>query len=107
MNIVVKAPEVPAITVFFIAMATTTPSPGLEMEPCEEPLNARNPKIRINPPRAANYNAIIDYINGRGFSKLQELVTNPFEICLLQFINYIHVVYKFKDEMSEECHVIS
>jgi hypothetical protein len=59
MNIVVKAPEVPAITVFFIAMATTAPSPGLEMEPSEEPLNAKNPKIRINPPRAANYNAIL------------------------------------------------
>lgn len=54
-NIVVKAPEVADMTVFLIAVATAAPSPGLEMLPCDEPLKARKPKIRMNPPRAASY----------------------------------------------------
>lgn len=54
-NIVVKAPEVADMTVFLIAVATVAPSPGFEMLTCDEPLKARKPKIRMNPPRAASY----------------------------------------------------
>lgn len=43
------------MTVFLIAVATAAPSPGFEMLPCDEPLKARKPKIRMNPPRAASY----------------------------------------------------
>lgn len=43
------------MTVFLIAVATVAPSPGFEMLTCDEPLKARKPKIRMNPPRAASY----------------------------------------------------
>ena len=43
----------PPMTVFTMARATMSASPGLEMDPWEPPLNARKPKNRMNPPRAA------------------------------------------------------
>ena len=36
------------MTVFVMTRATVSPSPGLEMDPREPPLNARKPKKRIN-----------------------------------------------------------
>jgi len=41
------------MTVFTMARATMSASPGLEMAAWEPPLNARKPKNRMNPPRAA------------------------------------------------------
>ena len=41
------------MTVFVMTRATVSPSPGLEMDPREPPLNAKKPKNRMNPPRAA------------------------------------------------------
>jgi len=43
----------PPMTVFVMTRATVSPSPGLEMDPREPPLNARKPKNRMNPPKAA------------------------------------------------------
>ena len=43
----------PPKIVFTIASATVSASPGLEMAACEPPLNARKPKNKMNPPKAA------------------------------------------------------
>ena len=51
---VVKAPPLAAMTVFVTATATAAPSPSPDMEPWEEPLNAKKPKTRMKPPREAN-----------------------------------------------------
>ena len=40
-----------------MARATVSASPGLAMAAWEAPLNARKPKNRMNPPRAAFYKA--------------------------------------------------
>ena len=43
----------PPKIVFTIASATVSASPALEMAACEPPLNARKPKNKMNPPKAA------------------------------------------------------
>ena len=40
-----------------MARATVSASPGLEMDAWEPPLNAKKPKNKMNPPRAAFYKA--------------------------------------------------
>jgi hypothetical protein len=49
-----KAPPVPPSTVLLTAVETATPSPAPEIDPCDDPLNARKPNSRINPPKANN-----------------------------------------------------
>lgn len=39
---------------FLTAVATTVPSPGLEIAPWDDPLKARKPNNRMNPPKAAS-----------------------------------------------------
>ena len=51
---VTTAPPEAARIVFLTAVATAAPSPAAEMEACDDPLNAKNPKMRMNPPRAAS-----------------------------------------------------
>lgn len=48
-----KAAPEPEMTVLTTAWETASPSPLLLMVSCEPPLKARNPKNRINPPKAA------------------------------------------------------
>ena len=53
-NIVVTPAALPDMIVFTIALATATPSPALDMVNCDPPLKAKNPNIRIKPPKAAS-----------------------------------------------------
>jgi hypothetical protein len=53
----VMLPPEPAITVLLITRAISSLSPGLVMDPSVPPLNARNPAIRIMPPRPVSYKA--------------------------------------------------
>ena len=46
----VEAPRM----VFTMASATTPPDPALAIEPCEPPLKARKPKMRMKPPSPAS-----------------------------------------------------
>ena len=52
LNYTVKLPD---NTVFTTAKETAPPSPLLAIDPCEPPLNAKNPKNRINPPSETNW----------------------------------------------------
>ena len=54
-----KAAPEPEMTVLTTAWETASPSPLLLMVSCEPPLKARNPKNRMNPPRAAICNGKI------------------------------------------------
>ena len=51
-----KAAKEPEMIVLTTEMLTAAPSPGFWIEVWEPPLNAKNPKNRTNPPRAAIYN---------------------------------------------------
>ena len=52
-KLTVAAP-LPERMVLVTDRATTAPSPGAEMLACDPPLNAKNPKNRMKPPKAAN-----------------------------------------------------
>ncbi len=52
-NIEEQAAKEPEMTVLTTAMLMAAPSPGLVIESWEPPLNARKPKNRMKPPRAA------------------------------------------------------
>ena len=54
-----KAAPEPEMTVLTTAWETASPSPLLLMVSCEPPLKARNPKNRMNPPKAAICNGKI------------------------------------------------
>ena len=54
MRLMVAAP-LPASIVLVTARATTLPSPGSDILACEPPLNAKNPKNRMKPPKAESY----------------------------------------------------
>ena len=49
-----RPPPMQPRRVLVMASATTEPSPAEEILPCEPPLNAKKPKMRINAPRLTN-----------------------------------------------------
>lgn len=57
-SIVVIPAALPEIIVLTMARATASPSASPEMVNWEPPLNAKNPNIKMKPPRAASYNAV-------------------------------------------------
>jgi hypothetical protein len=68
-------PPLPPRTVLMMTRAMTNWSPGLDMEPMEPPLKARNPAIRIIPPIPVSCNIAGSVVDkelcykpeGRGF----------------------------------------
>ena len=46
-----RPPPMQPRRVLVMASATTEPSPAEEIRPCEPPLNAKKPKMRMNAPR--------------------------------------------------------
>ena len=61
-SMTVMLPPDPPITVLLITLAITSLSPGFVMVPRVPPLNARNPVIRIMPPRPVSCREI-NYVN--------------------------------------------
>lgn len=61
-SMTVMLPPDPPITVLLITRAITSLSPGFVMFPTVPPLNARNPAIRIMPPRPVSFREI-NYVN--------------------------------------------
>ena len=60
-------PPLPPSIVLMITLAMTNSSPGLDIEPIDPPLNARNPAISIIPPIPESFSSqFINYskING-------------------------------------------
>jgi hypothetical protein len=70
-SMTVMLPPDPPITVLLITRAMTSLSPGFVMVPRVPPLNARNPAIRIMPPRPVSCREI-NYVKKRKKTQKRE-----------------------------------
>lgn len=75
-----KAAPEPEMTVLTTAWETASPSPLLLMVSCEPPLKARNPKNRMNPPKAA-------ICNGKIFNK-HDVLNQIFTVSKISKLEY-------------------